>query len=648
MIVHSEATKTRLLALGGVPESAVRVVPMPAETWPIGGANPSIADTRADARTRLDLPTDPAGGPPLALFFGQIRPYKGLDVLLDAWPRVLESVPDARLLIAGPAGQHEARRLERKVAERAFGDRVILRPSYVPTDRVSDHFMASDVVVLPYLDTDDSAVLATALGHGRATVVSAVGGLPEALCRGGGLLVSPGDPISLAEALIEVLGDVPGDAAVRDRLEAEARASADVGSWDAAARATLDVYAEVLDEGARADRRALRSGSAGDVGDASPATSRSASPLASRFASPTTSPPAPRSPTLPIDHPLPATPHVSVLMPARNAADHIAASIEAVLAGDWPVDRLELIVAEGRSRDGTRGVVEGLAAANGRVRIVDNPSGSTASGLNAALRAASGDVIVRLDAHALPAPDYIRAAVAALKRTGAWVVGGPMVGRGETAFGRAVALAQATRLGSGGAAYRHGRAGAADTVYLGAWPRPVLDALGGWDEALTRNQDAELCLRIAEAGGPIVLDPAIRTVTITRATPAALARQYFGYGAGRAATLVRHPRSLALRQAIPAAFVATLALGIAAAPFARFARLALGLVAFGYLAIIGVAGFAATRSPRAALSTGKPVRPPDRPLVTAGRTTLALAIMHVAWGLGFWRGVAGVIIGRFR
>lgn len=287
LIVHSDATKRRLLALGGVGQEVVRVIPMAAEPGPSGGARAGASVGRADgaeahearaeghatraedraslvsaehaeageiarkeARARLGLPADGSGGghPPLALFFGHVRPYKGLDVLLDAWPMVASAVPGARLLVAGPAGHGVARALERDPRLDRLGDAVILRLGYVPTRDVADHFLAADVVVLPYLDTDDSAVLATALGHGRAVVASRVGGLPEALARGGGLLVPPGDTAALATALVSVLGD----AGARERLEAEALAAAGATGWDEAARATLEVYDEARQERARA------------------------------------------------------------------------------------------------------------------------------------------------------------------------------------------------------------------------------------------------------------------------------------------------------------------------------------------------------------------------------------------------------------
>ena len=204
-------------------------------------------------------------------------------------------------------------------------------------------------------------------------------------------------------------------------------------------------------------------------------------------------------------------------------------------------------------------------------------------------------------------------------------------------------------MGSGGAAYRHGRPGTADTVYLGAWPRAVLDYVDSWDEGLVRNQDAELCQRIRAAGGSIVLDPAIRTITVTRGSPSALTRQYAAYGAGRAATIVRHPRSLALRQAVPAAFVAVLGVlivGSILALMTSFARVTqLMLSALIALATLYGASVVA-ESVRGSMSHGAPSSADH--LTMTGRVAAALAIMHFSWGLGFWWGLGRALINRPR
>ena len=359
VIVHSEASKDRLLALGGLPPDLVRVVPMPVETHQVeikqfgtqpGGPVDSSSAARAAARTRLDLPAIA----PLALFFGQIRPYKGLDVLLDAWPAVLDADPTARLVIAGPVlgGARAESELMDDIRARGIASTVILRLGYVPTDQVDDHFTSADVIALPYLETDSSAVLATALGLGRASVVSAVGGLPEALAHGGGRLVPPGD----ASALVSAIGSVLGSSEERDRLERGARAAASAWTWDDAARSTIDIYSELIDDG----RRIVRSDSLSQD-----------------------EPPAP-------DLTIPESPFVSVLIPARNAERHIEASIDALLGGDWPGEQLEILVSEGLSADGTRRLLDGIAEREPRLGIIDNPAGSTPAALNAAFGAAKG------------------------------------------------------------------------------------------------------------------------------------------------------------------------------------------------------------------------------------------------------------------
>ncbi len=317
-------------------------------------------------------------------------------------------------------------------------------------------------------------------------------------------------------------------------------------------------------------------------------------------------------------------PFVSVVMPVRDEASTIAGSLEALLAGTYPRDRMEVLVVDGQSRDGTATIVEARAERDARIRLLHNPAGSTAAGLNLGIRAARGEILVRLDGHTTPAPDYVAMAVATLVRTGAWCVGGHFIGRGTGAFGEAVALALSSPFGAGDARFRLGGQGAVDTVYLGAWPRWVFDTVGGFDEDLVRNQDYELCVRIRQAGGTVWLEPAIRSTTLVRSSPLALARQYFGYGAGRAATVMRHPRSLGARQLIPALFVATLVVGIAASPVARAARVALAALLVAY----AVADLASS-------------------LLVARRAgwrhlpwlLLVYPILHLAWGSGFWLGV---------
>jgi glycosyltransferase involved in cell wall biosynthesis len=264
VIVHSHAARERLIDLGGVDDDGiddgrfdgdriddgriddlgagdgarVRVIPMPADA----AAPPPSRET---ARRALELSPEV----PLALFFGHVRPYKGLDGLLAAWPAVAARLPGARLVIAGPVagGDRAVRRIQADIDGLGIAGSVDLRPGYVAPAQVPALFAAADLVALPYRDTDDSAVLAAACGHGRAVVATAVGGLPEALAEGGGLMVPPEDPAALAEALVSVLS-APDR---RDRLEAEMRAAAAAWTWRDAAEATQAVYAELVATRAR-------------------------------------------------------------------------------------------------------------------------------------------------------------------------------------------------------------------------------------------------------------------------------------------------------------------------------------------------------------------------------------------------------------
>lgn len=172
-------------------------------------------------------------------------------------------------------------------------------------------------------------------------------------------------------------------------------------------------------------------------------------------------------------------PTVSVVMPALNEERHLAAAVSAVLSQEYP-GQLDLVIAVGPSHDRTDQIARRLAANDLRVTVVENPTGRTPAGLNAALRASKGEVIVRVDGHSQLPRGYVQRAVAVLLETGADNVGGMMVPEGVTPFERAVARAMSSRIGIGGArSHVGGQAGQVETVYLGVFRRDVLDELGG-------------------------------------------------------------------------------------------------------------------------------------------------------------------------
>lgn len=307
-------------------------------------------------------------------------------------------------------------------------------------------------------------------------------------------------------------------------------------------------------------------------------------------------------------------PSVSVIVPARGAAGTIAGALESITAQDYP-GSVEVLVAVPPDDTDTRSALADPAFEN--VTVVDNPTGTTPAALNAAIGMATGDVVVRCDAHSVLPADYVRIAVETLAATGADNVGGVQDPRGSTWLERAVALTMQSPIGSGGAEYRSGvHAGPTDTVYLGVYRRSVLEDLGGFDETMIRNQDYELNWRIRESGGTVWLDPRLRVGYRPRGSLGALWRQYFAYGAGKRRMLRLHPRSLRARQLAAPGLVVGVLVGGAVSPWLGSGPL---------VALVGVYGAALALAAATGLPKGSP----------AVALPVVAATMHLAWGAGF-------------
>lgn len=278
-------------------------------------------------------------------------------------------------------------------------------------------------------------------------------------------------------------------------------------------------------------------------------------------------------------------PFVSVIMPVRNEGIFIRRSLGAVLTQDYPAERLEVVVADGMSTDGTRDLIAEMQLSAPNLRVIDNPGKIVPTGINEGLRVAQGDVIVRVDGHTIIAPTYVTECVAALRRSGADNVGGRMVPKAEGAFGSAVALATSSPFGVGGARFHYSdKEEWVDTVYLGAWPRAVFERIGFFDEELVRDQDDEFNYRLRKNGGRILLSPRIQSLYYPRVTVRSLWRQYFQYGYWKVRVLQKHPRQMRARQAMPPLFVFIILSSGLLAPSSRIARRTLGSVLGAYAA----------------------------------------------------------------
>ena len=264
-----------------------------------------------------------------------------------------------------------------------------------------------------------------------------------------------------------------------------------------------------------------------------------------------------------IGSPLPA---ISVILPVLNEESHLEGAVLSVLSQDYR-GPLEIILALGPSRDLTNEIATKLASQDNRVKLIDSPTGKTAAGLNLALAASKSPVVVRVDGHAQIPKNYISLIVEILNKTGAVNVGGVMAAVGTTAFERAVAGAMRSPLGVGASRFHTGgEAGEVDTVYLGAFRREALVAIGGFDERFTRAQDWELNFRLRENGGVIYFDPRLHVTYRPRSSVSALAKQYFEYGRWRRVVSRRHSGTINYRYLAPPfallGFSASLVLGI--------------------------------------------------------------------------------------
>ncbi len=326
-----------------------------------------------------------------------------------------------------------------------------------------------------------------------------------------------------------------------------------------------------------------------------------------------------------------APPMVSVILPIRNEAAHIGGCLEAVLAQNYPRDRMEILIADGLSGDGTREVVSRYAAGDGRIRLIENPGRIVPTGLNAAILSSSGEIIVRIDGHTIIEPDYVREAVDALVRTGADVVGGNMTARGSGLFGRAVALATSNPMGVGGSRFHYAAIEEeAESAYMGTFRRDVFTRFGLFDEGLVRNQDDEFNYRVRSKGGRVYLVPSMRSTYNPRESARALFKQYFQYGYFKIRVASLHPGMMRPRHLIPSAFTLAILALAGAIPILPGAAAVLGLLLLLHAGI------------SLAFGVKEGLEDPGA-WVLAPAATL---IVHLAYGSGFLTGGLAALTGR--
>lgn len=327
-----------------------------------------------------------------------------------------------------------------------------------------------------------------------------------------------------------------------------------------------------------------------------------------------------------------ALPAVSVIMPVLNEEGHLADAAASILAQEYP-GTIELILSLGPSKDETDRIAAELAEADRRVVLMPNPKGLTTVGMNAAIKIAKHDYIIRVDAHSEPAQGYIKDGITELIKVGADLVGGIMDAKGRSAFQRAVAWAYTSKFGIGGARYHvGGEAGEAESAYLGIFKKSALERVGGYDEAIIRGEDWDLAQRIKQTGGLVWFSPELKVTYWPRGRWGKLAKQFYSTGVWRGDLTRRDLKRASKRYFAPPVLVLVLVLSwidlldanpVAIVPTAAY------LLGVAYLAI-----------------TASGLRLKDRVALL-----VVLPTMHLSWGWGFIRGYlvgAGMTIDRSR
>lgn len=327
---------------------------------------------------------------------------------------------------------------------------------------------------------------------------------------------------------------------------------------------------------------------------------------------------------------------VSLILPCRNEEHHIESCLDSLIATHYPHDDLELLVVDGQSDDRTREIVARRARVHPWIRLLDNPERIVPTALNLGVRAATGEIIMRVDAHALYPPEYVPRLVAALLETGADNVGGRVITlpANESVTAQAIARALSHPFGVGNSWFRLAGDGPAemrevDTVPFGCWRREVFTHIGGFDEELVRNQDDEFNYRLRRAGGRVVLVPDVVAYYYARASRRQLARMLYQYGYFKPLVARKVGAVVTMRQLVPPVFVSAMAMGALVAPFWRSSAVAwLGALAL-YVAVVMGCALHAARGLREAIALA---------------TTFPL--LHVPYGYGFLLGLWHLVTRR--
>lgn len=319
-------------------------------------------------------------------------------------------------------------------------------------------------------------------------------------------------------------------------------------------------------------------------------------------------------------------PSVTVMMPVRNEQHHLPKAVESVLAQNYP-GQLEIILAIGPSVDETDRVSAELSRKHPNVKLVQNPQGLTTVGLNLALAQSTAEVIIRVDAHSELTANYITRGVQILRETGSVLAGGIMNAKGKSPLQKAVAFGYGSRFGLGGGRYHlGGKAGEAESAYLGIFDAGALKEVSGYDEKIIRGEDWDLAQRLRARGGRVWFSPELVVNYWPRSNIRALAWQFYSTGVWRGELTRRAPTKASIRYLIPPLALLALIDLVLLSIFGFLNQVALIIAIASYLFLLTVAA-----------GSARVLGILDRLMIF-----IALPVMHLSWATGFW---VGLILG---
>ena len=310
-----------------------------------------------------------------------------------------------------------------------------------------------------------------------------------------------------------------------------------------------------------------------------------------------------------------SSPAVTVILPILNEEADLQNCISAILQQDY-AGEIEIILALGPSKDNTNQIARDLAAADKRIKLVNNPTGQTAKGLNLAIAQSSFEIICRIDGHSEISKSYLKTAISIMQEKGAVNVGGLMHADSQSGLQRTIAQAMRSKLGVGASKFHTGgTAGPSDTVYLGTFKKSAILAAGGFDERYIRAQDWELNHRMRAQGGLIWFDPRLVVTYRPRKSLSKLAKQYFQYGRWRRVISRQHPKTTNFRYLAPPV---ALVINLLSVVFGVFVAQVFFLPVLIYMTLLIIGGMIIGRK-----------------IVDKLLMPIVFATMHLSWGAGF-------------